>query len=1276
MANTIKVTYKVNEDGSLERISKKAEKAAKSTDGLARSKQNYNKLEKGTAQLTSNTTKAFSKQVQTIGGGGFVAAYATLAANIFAVTAAFGALQRAAAVQQLEKGLIFTGRAAGQNLPMVVDRLRDITDGALAAADAMNAVALGISAGFSESQLEGLTKVARGASLALGRDMTDAMARLTRGAAKLEPEILDELGIMVRLDDTTRKYAASVGKTAAELTQFERRMAFTNAIIEQGQKKFGALAEIVDPNPYDKLAASFDGLTKDIINLLNKALKPVASFLADNVIAVFGIFAGLSVKVVNALIPALTGAGTAMAALASESAAAAKANIGSVKSFEGAPKEYTKLTSSIKKGTASEKEMTKAKNSLTRSISMHNKQMESFTKRHGEGSKAVADKTAKVNAAKAALNRITAAEAQATLATQLNTRATLLNAAAKGDLRGMLAALRLMWAGEIAATAAATAGKGLLTTSLAYLRKGFSLASVSAKAFGIALLSAIPVIGQIIIIATIAYEALSSFFSTDPTALDKELENVQKRIEEFPKVIDQMSNAYLVATSRVEKFVAAFKPLAGLGGQVDSQLQSLISVQVAENLGKQIKKTKELMDAEEKLRKAIKKKEEASKKPSMSEFSGVAESVSVRMAQQNIDRLKKEVDDLREAGIDTDRTIEGAKETMLGYSASLRTAKTFLEEGTSEYKAYSTAIKNADEVIKLLNEGSIEEAIKKHRESATALKAELTALNDVADAVAKVDAFFLSAAEKSGFFAERNKLLQTSLNNLKPGLNISPEIVTLYEALGQFKGINFPKLEEGEILSESQAKKIRQEIEALSTAYKELDQRAKDLRFAQVGYDIDAIEAARKFGEGSDKARIVALENQQIMQNENLKLEQDKLGLLESGTDEFDNQLLVVQQLLLAQEKLNQSKVSTAMNAKGSTADRFKTAIESGGLEEAGSQEKIAILENAITPMREALSELGPEGELMATVTQGAFAMAEAFTTAFEDIEAGGSVLENGLAMAGAAVNALASIQAAQSKAAIAAIDKQIAAEKRRDGTSTQSLAKIAAMEKKKEAMKRKAFEQDKKAKMASVIINTASAIMGVWNVKDPYVGPALATAYTALIAGLGAAQLSAIASTSYQGGGGGVSKGPSKISVGNRQNSVDLAKARSPSGELAYARGAQGTGQGMTNYTPTPAFTGTKYRAAGGNTAFMVGEQGPEMFVPDRPGTIVPADETQGFTGQPVNVNFSISAVDSSGVEDLLMSQRGNLISMIREAANAHGELFLETVNDKAIPSREARKY
>jgi hypothetical protein len=97
-----------------------------------------------------------------------------------------------------------------------------------------------------------------------------------------------------------------------------------------------------------------------------------------------------------------------------------------------------------------------------------------------------------------------------------------------------------------------------------------------------------------------------------------------------------------------------------------------------------------------------------------------------------------------------------------------------------------------------------------------------------------------------------------------------------------------------------------------------------------------------------------------------------------------------------------------------------------------------------------------------------------------------------------------------------------------------------------------------------------------------------------------------------------------------------------------------------MSNFKPS--FTGGR---TGGNTQFKVGEQGPEMFIPDRPGRIAPAGETQNAGGM-TNVNFSISAVDATGVEELLMNQRGNIIGMLREAANEHGQMFLEGVQEK----------
>ena len=88
----------------------------------------------------------------------------------------------------------------------------------------------------------------------------------------------------------------------------------------------------------------------------------------------------------------------------------------------------------------------------------------------------------------------------------------------------------------------------------------------------------------------------------------------------------------------------------------------------------------------------------------------------------------------------------------------------------------------------------------------------------------------------------------------------------------------------------------------------------------------------------------------------------------------------------------------------------------------------------------------------------------------------------------------------------------------------------------------------------------------------------------------------------------------------------------------------------------------------ANGGEGVVVGERGPEVITP-----AAPVDITPNFAlgGQPANVNFTINAVDAAGVEDVLMNQRGNLIRMIREAANENGERFLETVDTQSYGSK-----
>ena len=69
-------------------------------------------------------------------------------------------------------------------------------------------------------------------------------------------------------------------------------------------------------------------------------------------------------------------------------------------------------------------------------------------------------------------------------------------------------------------------------------------------------------------------------------------------------------------------------------------------------------------------------------------------------------------------------------------------------------------------------------------------------------------------------------------------------------------------------------------------------------------------------------------------------------------------------------------------------------------------------------------------------------------------------------------------------------------------------------------------------------------------------------------------------------------------------------------------------------------------------NKPYMVGEGGPETFIPNSSGYIAP-----GVGGQNVNVNFTINAVDTTGFQQLLANERGMIVGMINSAVNQQGK-------------------
>ena len=292
----------------LDKAGKGADKAAKRTDKLNKSAKTLDRNMRGTAKMSGNQTKEFSKMQQ--GMGGLVGAYATLAAQVFAVSAAFQFLQSASDLRNLIDGQRAMGAITGTAYKTITHSIQEATGAQLKFADAARGVAIGTAAGLSSGQLERLASAAKNVSFALGRDLTDSYNRLIRGVTKAEPELLDELGIILRLDTALSKYSITVGKTVKELSAFERGQAVAAETLEQAERKFSSIEALMskDAVALAKFTKSFDELSNVLKKGVITGLTPVFNALSDSAVAMSAAMLLIGVPIVKGLLPDLKAA--------------------------------------------------------------------------------------------------------------------------------------------------------------------------------------------------------------------------------------------------------------------------------------------------------------------------------------------------------------------------------------------------------------------------------------------------------------------------------------------------------------------------------------------------------------------------------------------------------------------------------------------------------------------------------------------------------------------------------------------------------------------------------------------------------------------------------------------------------------------------------------------------------------------------------------------------------------------------------------------------------
>ena len=156
----------------------------------------------------------------------------------------FRQVTRAAKLEDLTRGFDHLRINAGLSAD-TLDKLVEATDGTVTNMELMrlanNALLLGVAK--SEDELAGMFDAAQRLARALGKDARYGIESLVTGLGRQSRLMLDNIGIMLRVNQVYEEFAKELKISAEELTDAQRKAAFLEAGLEQAAKKADTLGK-------------------------------------------------------------------------------------------------------------------------------------------------------------------------------------------------------------------------------------------------------------------------------------------------------------------------------------------------------------------------------------------------------------------------------------------------------------------------------------------------------------------------------------------------------------------------------------------------------------------------------------------------------------------------------------------------------------------------------------------------------------------------------------------------------------------------------------------------------------------------------------------------------------------------------------------------------------------------------------------------------------------------------------------------------------------------
>ncbi|MBN2060699.1 MAG: hypothetical protein JW882_09825 [Deltaproteobacteria bacterium] len=162
------------------------------------------------------------------------AAWVEITAVALALKKAYDMAYQAAQFREREQAFANMAASHGIAADKIISDLKRVSKGTIDTMTLIEKAGTAMSLGIQADKISELMAVARASAKVTGQTVTQAFSDITLAVGRQSRMILDNLGIIVKVEEANERYAQQIGKVASQLTEAERKQAFLNATLEAG----------------------------------------------------------------------------------------------------------------------------------------------------------------------------------------------------------------------------------------------------------------------------------------------------------------------------------------------------------------------------------------------------------------------------------------------------------------------------------------------------------------------------------------------------------------------------------------------------------------------------------------------------------------------------------------------------------------------------------------------------------------------------------------------------------------------------------------------------------------------------------------------------------------------------------------------------------------------------------------------------------------------------------------------------------------------------------